>query len=110
MKYITRKENFITILSFYNYILKYKEFTKYQIIQQFDVSEAKFKIMLAAIRSLLEIEYGYASISYVKALNKYYLVILKNMHLINFRCIFSEKKYLATIMIVNTLIANRNMV
>lgn len=75
MKYITRKENFITIISFYNHILKYKEFTKYQIMQQYDISEATFKIMLASIRSILEIEYGYASISYVKNLDKYYLVI-----------------------------------
>ena len=73
-KYITRKENFLIILSFYNYINDKKQFRRNEIIDMYDIDLSTFKIMLQAIREMLELEYGYINIYYDKNDNKYILI------------------------------------
>ena len=73
-KYIKRKENFLILLSFYNYINIRKEFRKNEIIDMYDIDISTFKIMLQAIREMLDIEYGYINIYFNKAQNKYILI------------------------------------
>ena len=73
-KYITRKENFLIILSFYNYINDKKQFRRNEIIDMYDIDLPTFKIMLQAIREMLELEYGYINIYYDKNNNKYILI------------------------------------
>lgn len=73
-KYIRRKENFFIILSFYNYININKQFRRNEIIEMYDIDLPTFKIMLQAIREMLELEYGYINIYYDKNNNKYILI------------------------------------
>lgn len=73
-KYIKRKENFLILLSFYNYINIQKEFRKNEILDMYDIDISTFKIMLQVIREMLDIEYGYINIYYNKEQNKYILI------------------------------------
>ncbi len=73
-KYLKRKENFLIILSFYNYINLKKEFTKFEIIKMYEIDSSTFKIMLQAIREMLDLEYGYINIYYNKQSQKYLLL------------------------------------
>ena len=73
-KYIKRKENFLILLSFYNYINIQKEFRKSEILDMYDIDISTFKIMLQAIREMLDIEYGYINIYFNKEQNKYILI------------------------------------
>ena len=73
-KYIKRKENFLILLSFYNYINIQKEFWKNEILDMYDIDISTFKIMLQAIREMLDIEYGYINIYFNKEQNKYILI------------------------------------
>lgn len=73
--YLKRKELFLIILSFYKQIIEEKEFRKEEIKFKYDINDAIFKIMLQAIREMLELEYGYPKICYIKNTNKYVLII-----------------------------------
>ena len=72
--YLKRKENFLIVLSFYKKIIEEKEFRKEDIIFKYDINDSTFKLMLQSIREMLDLEYGYPKICYIKKVNKYVLI------------------------------------